>query len=84
MNMTKPQKTVCAYTVGYDEDGAVRCGEEGKERLLPSLKGKLKYFPLCDMHAAFVIDAEVKGLFLNGKYRPMEEVKEIVKRERVT
>jgi len=82
--MIEPKKIICAYTVGYDKDGAVRCGEAGKERQLSSSMRKIKYFPLCDIHFLFVMDAKVKGLFLNGKYRPMKEVKEIVKRERVT
>jgi hypothetical protein len=77
-------KKICQYIVGYDGPLPICCDKEGKPRLQPSRSRKMEYLYLCDMHAEFKADAEVKGLFLNGKYRPMKEVKEIVKRERVT
>lgn len=76
-------KKICQYIVGFEDNSPIYCDGEGKPRLQPSRSRKMKYLFLCDMHAAFVADAEVKGLFLNGKYRTMKEVKEIVKAERV-
>ena len=71
----------CGYIVGFDGDWLIRCGADSKDREIHKYGAKKKVVSLCDMHYAFHLDAEIRGLFLNGKYRTMKEVKAIVKEE---
>lgn len=69
----------CCYIVGYVGITPIYCGEKSGDVRMPTNSKKVHVVPLCFLHEAFYFDANINGLFLNGRYRDMKEVNAIVK-----